>query len=220
MAEPLFEVGRYNQGKLCLALKPFDSLPQRFRFASEHYEPGYAPPYKAEVIIEIAFDFLAFEAGNLSKTRAGLTEKIDAVVSGGKELDDETLEELEEVLISSDVGVQASAQIVEHLRERKDEVRGAASVQKFIRNEMASILGRSQPLVTFGEPPFVMLVLGVNGVGKTTTIGKLASRYVSEGMSVMLGAADTFRAAAIEQLDIWAERADADIIKHQSGSDP
>lgn len=156
----------------------------------------------------------------LSKTRAGLTEKIEAVVSAGKELDEETLEELEEVLISSDVGVHASLQIVEHLRERKNEVKGAASIQQFIKNEMASILGKSQPLVTFGEPPFVILVLGVNGVGKTTTIGKLASRYVSEGMSVMLAAADTFRAAAIEQLDIWAQRAGASIIKHQSGSDP
>jgi fused signal recognition particle receptor len=156
----------------------------------------------------------------LSKTRAGLTERIDAVVSGGKELDEETLEELEEVLISSDVGVQASVQIVEHLRERKDEVKGADSVHEFIKGEMASILGKSQPLVTFGEPPFVILVLGVNGVGKTTTIGKLASRYVSEGMSVLLAAADTFRAAAIEQLDIWAQRAEASIIKHQSGSDP
>jgi fused signal recognition particle receptor len=85
---------------------------------------------------------------------------------------------------------------------------------------MASILGRSQPIVTFGEHPFVLLVLGVNGVGKTTTIGKLASRFVSEGMTVMLAASDTFRAAAIEQLDIWAQRAGANIIKHQSGADP
>jgi fused signal recognition particle receptor len=156
----------------------------------------------------------------LSKTRSGLTGKIDAVFAGGKELDEETLEELEEALISSDVGVQASVEIVEHLREKKDEIKKADTVQGFIKQEMASILGRSQPIVTFGEHPFVLLVLGVNGVGKTTTIGKLASRFVSEGMTVMLAASDTFRAAAIEQLDIWAERAGAGIIKHQSGADP
>jgi fused signal recognition particle receptor len=156
----------------------------------------------------------------LSKTRSGLTGKIDAVFAGGKELDEETLEELEEALISSDVGVQASVEIVEHLREKKDEIKKADTVQGFIKQEMASILGRSQPIVTFGEHPFVLLVLGVNGVGKTTTIGKLASRFVSEGMTVMLAASDTFRAAAIEQLDIWAQRAGANIIKHQSGADP
>jgi fused signal recognition particle receptor len=156
----------------------------------------------------------------LSKTRSGLTGKIDAVFAGGKELDEETLEALEEALISSDVGVQASVEIVGHLRERKNEIKKADSVQEFIKQEMASILGKSQPLVTFGEHPFVILVLGVNGVGKTTTIGKLASRFVSEGMTVTLAASDTFRAAAIEQLDIWARRAGASIIKHQSGADP
>jgi fused signal recognition particle receptor len=156
----------------------------------------------------------------LSKTRSGLTEKIDAVFSEAKELDEETLEELEEVLISADVGVAASLEVVEHLRERKDEVKKLKDVNAFIKQEMAAILGRSQPIVTFGEHPFVILVLGVNGVGKTTTIGKLASRYVSDGMTVMLAAADTFRAAAIEQLGIWADRAGASIIKHQSGADP
>jgi fused signal recognition particle receptor len=156
----------------------------------------------------------------LSKTRSGLTGKIDAVFAGGKELDEGTLEDLEEALISSDVGVQSALEIVEHLRERKNEIKKADSVQGFIKQEMASILGKSQPIVTFGEHPFVILVLGVNGVGKTTTIGKLASRFVSEGMTVMIAASDTFRAAAIEQLDIWARRAGADIIKHQSGADP
>lgn len=156
----------------------------------------------------------------LSKTRVGLTGKIDAVFSGGRQLDEDTLEELEEVLISSDVGVKASVDIVNHLRERKNEIKGARSVNEFIEREMASILGHSQPIVLFGDKPFVILILGVNGVGKTTTIGKLASRYVSEGSSVMLAAADTFRAAAIEQLEIWAERAGAALLKHQSGADP
>ncbi len=155
----------------------------------------------------------------LAKTRGGLAGRIEAVFSG-RGLDEETLEELEEVLISSDVGVKASLEICEHLREKQQEIKASGSVNEFIKKEMAAILGNSQPLVTFGESPFVILVLGVNGTGKTTTIGKLASRYVSEGMSVMLAASDTFRAAAIEQLEIWARRAGAGIIKHQSGADP
>jgi fused signal recognition particle receptor len=155
----------------------------------------------------------------LAKTRGGLTDRIDVIFSGGK-LDEERLEELEETLISSDVGVGASMEIIEHLREREEEIRKAGTVRKFIRQEMAGLLGKSQQLVTFGEKPFVILAVGVNGVGKTTTIGKLASRFVSEGNSVILAAADTFRAAAIEQLEIWAERSGAEIIKPQSGSDP
>jgi fused signal recognition particle receptor len=155
----------------------------------------------------------------LSKTRSELTEKIETIFSEGK-LDEERLEELEETLISSDIGVKATMEIVEHLREREGEIRKAGSVIKFIRQEMAGLLGKSQPIVLFGERPFVILAVGVNGVGKTTTIGKLASRFVNEGNSVLLAASDTFRAAAIEQLEIWAERAGADIIKHQSGSDP
>lgn len=155
----------------------------------------------------------------LTKTRQGLSGRIEGVVSGG-ELDEERLEELEETLISSDVGVKASLEIVEHLRERKSEITGTGPVLEFIKQEMADLLGNPQPIVTFGERPFVILAVGVNGVGKTTTIGKLASRFVSEGNSVILAASDTFRAAAVEQLQIWADRSGADIIKHQSGSDP
>jgi fused signal recognition particle receptor len=123
-------------------------------------------------------------------------------------------------LIASDFGVNASMEVVEHLGQRREQIKGAKSVKDFIKSEVASLLGKSQPLVTFGEPPFVILAVGVNGVGKTTTIGKLASRFVDEGMSVILAASDTFRAAAIEQLEIWAQRSGADLIKHQGGSDP
>jgi fused signal recognition particle receptor len=155
----------------------------------------------------------------LTKTRAGLTGKIDTIFASGT-IDEETLEELEETLIASDFGVDTSLEVVEHLRQNRDRVKGARSVRDFIKTEMAGLLGKSQPLVSFGEPPFVILAVGVNGVGKTTTIGKLASRFVNEGNSVLLGASDTFRAAAIEQLEIWAERSGAGLIKHQSGSDP
>jgi fused signal recognition particle receptor len=155
----------------------------------------------------------------LTKTREGLTGKIDTIFASGT-IDEETLEELEETLIASDFGVDTSLEVVEHLRQNRDRVKGAKSVRDFFKMEMAGLLGKSQPLVSFGEPPFVILAVGVNGVGKTTTIGKLASRFVGEGNSVLLAASDTFRAAAIEQLEIWAERSGSGLIKHQSGSDP
>jgi fused signal recognition particle receptor len=155
----------------------------------------------------------------LTKTRKGFAGRIDAIFSGGT-IDEETLEELEETLISADFGVNASLEVVEHLRQRQGEIKGAGPVRDFIKAEMAGLLGKAQPLVSFGEPPFVILAVGVNGVGKTTTIGKLASRFVGEGNSVILAASDTFRAAAIEQLEIWAKRSGSALVKHQSGSDP
>jgi fused signal recognition particle receptor len=155
----------------------------------------------------------------LTKTRKGFTGKIETIFSAEK-ITEEALEELEETLISADFGVNASLEIVEHLRARGEEVRGVKSVKDFIRAEMAGLLGKAQPIVSFGEKPFVIMAVGVNGVGKTTTIGKLASRFADEGNSVILAASDTFRAAAIEQLEIWGERSGSHIIKHQSGSDP
>jgi fused signal recognition particle receptor len=157
----------------------------------------------------------------LSKTRNGFVEKVESIFKDRK-VDPETLEELEEILIRSDVGANSSAEIVEHLREssRNSGFQQSGSVRDFLKKEMTSMLGRSHPLVPFGEKPFVILTVGVNGVGKTTTIGKLASRFRDQGHSVLLAAADTFRAAAIEQLEIWANRSSAQVVKHQSGSDP
>ncbi|MEK6651654.1 MAG: signal recognition particle-docking protein FtsY [Nitrospirota bacterium] len=157
----------------------------------------------------------------LAKTRKGFVEKVESIFSKGK-IDKETIEELEEALITSDVGIHAAQEIVNFLREkiRKGEIEDALSAREALKKEMVSLLGSSAPVVLFGERPFVILTVGVNGVGKTTTIGKLASRFTSEGHSVLLGASDTFRAAAIEQLEIWAKRAGASIVKHQSGSDP
>jgi fused signal recognition particle receptor len=155
----------------------------------------------------------------LTKSRQGFSGKIDQVISGGS-LDENTLEQLEEILISSDFGVNASLEVVEHIRENREKLKGAASVHDFIKSEMEGLLGKAQPLVPFGQPPFVILTVGVNGVGKTTTIGKLASRFVNDGLQVVMGASDTFRAAAIDQLEIWAERTGSQIVKHQSGSDP
>jgi fused signal recognition particle receptor len=157
----------------------------------------------------------------LSKTKKGFVEKVESIFTG-RTVDEETLEELEETLILSDVGGNNAAEIVRHMKEKADkgEMRDAGSVKDFLKKEMTSMLGQPQPLVVFGEKPFVILAIGVNGVGKTTTIGKLASRFRNQGHSVMLAAGDTFRAAAIEQLEIWAGRSGVQLVKHQSGSDP
>ncbi len=156
----------------------------------------------------------------LEKTRASLMGGIDNIFSAGKALDEESLEELEELLISSDIGVKTASGIVESLGEKKSEIKKAGSPREFLKAEMTGLLGRPEPLVLFGEKPFVILTIGVNGAGKTTTIGKLASRFTQEGRSVVLAAADTFRAAAIEQLEIWSQRTGAQIIKQQAGGDP
>jgi len=157
----------------------------------------------------------------LSKTKKGFIEKVESIFTG-RPVDEQTLEELEEILILSDIGAQSASEIVGHLRERaaKGEIREDGSVKDFLKKEMVSMLGSPQQLVVFGERPFVILTVGVNGVGKTTTIGKLASKFKDQGHTVMLAAADTFRAAAIEQLEIWAQRTDSQFVKHQSGSDP
>lgn len=157
----------------------------------------------------------------LTKTRKSFVEKVDSIFTGRK-IDEETLEELEEILIASDVGTKASAEIIKTIREKseKGEVSDADSVKELLKKELVSVHGNSQPIMVYGDKPFVILAIGVNGVGKTTTIGKLAHRFYSQGLSVMLAAGDTFRAAGIEQLEIWAKRANAQFVKHQSGSDP
>lgn len=157
----------------------------------------------------------------LTRTKHGFVEKVELIFKD-RAVDEQTLEELEETLILSDIGVNSASEIVEHLSEKskKGEIKEAGSVKEFLKKEMTSILGAPQPLVLYGEKPFVILTVGVNGVGKTTTIGKLAYRFKDQGHSVLMAAADTFRAAAIEQLEIWAKRADSEFVKHQSGSDP
>lgn len=158
---------------------------------------------------------------SLSKTRKSFIDKVESIFTGRK-IDEETLEELEEILIMSDVGTKAASEIMSAIREKakKGEVSDTDSVKDLLKKEMITILGDSQPLVISGSKPFVILAVGVNGVGKTTTIGKLASRFRTRGLSVILAAGDTFRAAGIEQLEIWAKRADTQFVKHQKGSDP
>jgi fused signal recognition particle receptor len=157
----------------------------------------------------------------LSKTRKGFIDKVETLFTGRK-IDEESLLELEEILITADVGMKAVEEIMVSLREKakKGEVKDATSLKEVLKKEMVSILNHPHTLVAHGNRPFVILAVGVNGVGKTTTIGKLASRFHSQGLSVLLAAGDTFRAAGIEQLEIWAKRANAQFVKHQSGSDP
>jgi fused signal recognition particle receptor len=157
----------------------------------------------------------------LAKTKRGFIEKVETLFTGRK-IDEETLEELEEILITADVGTKAAGEIMTSLREKtkSGEVKDADSLKEALKKEMVLILGQPHPLVVQGNQPFVILAVGVNGVGKTTTIGKLASRFRSQGLSVLLAAGDTFRAAGIEQLEIWADRANAQLVKHKSGSDP
>ncbi|GBE02120.1 signal recognition particle receptor FtsY [bacterium BMS3Bbin06] len=157
----------------------------------------------------------------LTKTRQGFIGRVEDVFRGRK-IDDATVDEFEEILITSDIGMEATAAIIEDLRSqvRKGAIKDYEGLKGFLREEMLRILGLPQPFVLYQERPFVVLTVGVNGVGKTTTIGKLASRLTSEGHGVIIAASDTFRAAAIEQLEIWAERSGAQLVRHQSGSDP
>jgi len=158
---------------------------------------------------------------SLTKTRKSFVEKVESILTGRK-IDETTLEELEEILIMSDVGTKAASEIMTVIREkaRNGEANDVDSVRELLKQEMTEMLGEPHPLAVSGNKPFVILAVGVNGVGKTTTIGKLASRFRSQGLSVLLAAGDTFRAAGIEQLEIWSQRADTQFVKHQKGSDP
>ena len=157
----------------------------------------------------------------LKKTRDNMFGAINAALYGKNEIDDEFYDELEEILVMADVGVNTSAEIVEKLRDAvfKKNLRKAKDVKEEIKNIVADMLsgGETIDMVTI---PSVILVIGVNGVGKTTSIGKMAAMFKEEGKKVILGAADTFRAAAIDQLEIWADRAGVDIVKHKEGADP
>ncbi|AEM78841.1 signal recognition particle-docking protein FtsY [Thermoanaerobacter wiegelii] len=157
----------------------------------------------------------------LLKTRENLTSKIDSIVTIGRKIDEELLEELEEILILADIGISTTSKIIEGIRQKAKErkIYDASQIKKLLAEEVYEILQKDVEPFTLTSP-MVILVVGVNGVGKTTTIGKLAYLYKKEGKKVILAAGDTFRAAAIDQLEIWAERVNCPIIKHQEGSDP
>ena len=165
----------------------------------------------------------------LEKTKTSVFSKIARAVAGKSTVDDEVLDNLEEVLITSDVGVETTLKIVKRIQERvaRDKYMGTAELNDILRDEISALLVENNPdddtepfSIPAGRKPYVVLVVGVNGVGKTTTIGKLAYQFKKRGFKVVLGAADTFRAAAIEQLQEWGRRVDVPVIRQEMGSDP
>ncbi len=158
----------------------------------------------------------------LSKTKSSFDEKINNVFSNFRKVDEELLDELEEALIMSDVGVETSTKIISNLRNRikKEKIESEEDVRNALREEIVNILDEVDNSLKLETHPSVILVVGVNGVGKTTSIGKIANRLKKDGKKVVIAAADTFRAAAVEQLEIWANRANCDIVKKEEGSDP
>ncbi len=179
------------------------------------------------------FDFFNKEKketldNGLQKTKESVLQKISRAVVGKSKVDDDVLDNLEEALITSDVGVETTLRIIERIEARvaRDKYLGTEELNKILKEEIASLLqeNNASEVRDFSDPlpckPYVIMVVGVNGVGKTTTIGKLAYQYKQAGKKVYLGAADTFRAAAVEQLCIWGERVGVPVVKQQMGSDP
>src|SRR5512139_3334886 len=196
------------------AAAPDDTVPN----ASD--VPG-APPEAATPVVATTEPEPARRSWRERLSGSGFARSLGALFVRHPRLDDDLLDELETALITADVGVEASTQLVESLRKRMKAREFADAELQALRRSLVELLVPVQrPLDVAGRKPFVILTVGINGVGKTTTIGKLASRFRNQGHSVLLAAADTFRAAAIEQLEIWAERSNAQLVKHQSGSDP
>ena len=166
----------------------------------------------------------------LERTKTGMFDKIARALAGKKEIDDDFLDNLEEIFITSDVGVDTTLKIIERLQERakRDKYLSSSELNKWLIEEITELLAENNTneeseedfVVPVNKKPYVIMVVGVNGVGKTTTIGKLAMQFKNAGNKVMLGAADTFRAAAVDQLVIWGERADVPVVKQKLGADP
>ena len=164
-----------------------------------------------------------FDKG-IKKTNLNFFQKLGRAITGKSRVDEDVLDALEEALLSSDMGVETTLKLLDNIQDRveADKYVDMEELTAIIRDEIANLMGDDAPVVPFdfSKKPYVVLVVGVNGVGKTTTIGKLASMLKAQGKKVVVGAADTFRAAAVEQLTVWAERAGADIVKQPTGSDP
>ncbi|WP_196591751.1 signal recognition particle-docking protein FtsY [Pectinatus frisingensis] len=168
-------------------------------------------------------EFFSKLKNGLNKTRNSFTEKIERLIIGYANINESCLDELEEILISADVGVSTTMKLMDDVRLgiRQKEINSPQDLQPFLIKKISQILESGEDHITIAPSgPTVFLVIGVNGVGKTTTIGKLAKYYRANGKSVLLAAADTFRAAAIDQLQIWGKRAAVDVIAHEEGSDP
>jgi len=164
----------------------------------------------------------------LEKSKTSFFSKLSKAVAGKSKVDDDVLDNLEEVLVSSDVGVATTLKIIERIEARvaRDKFMGTDELDRILREEIAGLLSETHAgedtdfIIPDGQKPYVIMVVGVNGVGKTTTIGKLAYQFKKQGLKVVIGAADTFRAAAIDQLEVWAERTGVPLVKQKMGSDP
>ena len=158
----------------------------------------------------------------LGKTKSSLSDKMNDVFSNFRKVDEDLLEELEEILIMSDIGVETSTKIISNLRDRvkKEKLSDENDVKQALKEEIKNILDEQENGLDLSKKPTVILVVGVNGVGKTTSIGKIANRIKKEGKEVIIAAADTFRAAAVEQVEIWAKRSNSKIVKRDEGTDP
>lgn len=158
----------------------------------------------------------------LSKTRKGITEKIDQVLVSFGKVDDELFDELEEVLITADLGVDTAIRVIDGVKKKVKEqkITDPLKIKELIKESLVDILGKETEQLDIEPSPAVIMVIGVNGVGKTTSIGKIANMLKKDGKKVILAAADTFRAAAIDQLEVWAKRVDVELIKQDEGSDP
>jgi fused signal recognition particle receptor len=204
-----------------------EELPPVVEVDSEVPEAELAEVVVGEPTVETAAGgqgFLRFLKERLSKTRQGFLKKIDRLVSGQRRIDDDLFDELEEILISGDLGVQTTTRILHELRQsvKEQRLRQPSEIRTHLKEALLDILRTSggQLATETSSPPAVMLMVGVNGVGKTTTIAKLAYQLKHQGKKVMLAAGDTFRAAAIEQLQEWADRLGVEVIKHGAGADP
>ena len=158
----------------------------------------------------------------LNKTKTSFDEKMNDIFSNFRKVDEDLLDELEEALLMSDVGASTSSMIIENLRQRikKENIKDEEGVREALRQEIQDIFAKTDSELHLNTKPSVILVVGVNGVGKTTSIGKIANRLKKDGKKVVIAAADTFRAAAVEQLEIWANRAGCDLVKRNEGTDP
>jgi fused signal recognition particle receptor len=213
-----------------------EELPLESAFESHAEEPAQRAEQVPEVAIEPSIEFAPKEfetakkpgfferlKSGLKKTKDGLVGRIDALILGKKTIDADTLEELEEILITSDIGVKTTVELIRTLEQRlgRNELKDGEALRAALKEEiLARLTAHHCKLEISSKKPFVLLVIGVNGVGKTTTIGKLASRFTASGSKVLLAAADTFRAAAAEQLIAWGGRSGVDVIRHKEGADP
>lgn len=170
--------------------------------------------------IEKKSGFFSRLKDGLNKARQGFTERVDELIKYYREIDDDFFDDLEEILISSDVGINTTIEIIDDIRKivEEEKIGDANRIKDILKDKIISILSQNDELEI--DSPIVFLVVGVNGVGKTTTIGKLANLYKKKGHEVLIAAGDTFRAAAVEQLNVWGERSDVRVISHKEGSDP